>query len=360
MSLDSASALALRTLLERSGYRTFHHGFGDGNVHHWKWRRFVDRLDDPLRTLVALFLLQRTIDLERAKQLLGDELLASLIAANVFQSDEAGVRTTGLSLISFRGFLFFFELVPKPRVYFNDDSITLGTCQHPAPNGLTLDLCSGTGIQAMIAAQHARHTDAVEIDERATAIAAINLKLNRFEERVTLFNEGLDDYVKRITEPLDLITFNPPQLPAPDGIDYSVGNGGPDGLAMTKRILSLYLPHLASSGSIEFIGCGLGRDGNPLFTEDLGTLLAEHDAYGHAQLIGLTELHRGDRTYECLVQTAVNDDISVERSYELFEKHFQALGVNEMYTFFMRVDKQPRAKRVTVANLAEVGKDWVA
>jgi len=31
--------------------------------------------------------------------------------------------------------------------------------------------------------------------------------------------------------------------------------------------------------------------------------------------------YRGDKTYECLMKTVVNNDISVERSYELFEKH---------------------------------------
>lgn len=366
MNLDSTSARALRSIAERSGYRTFHLAFGDGNVYPRKWRRFVDRLEEPLRTLVELFLLQRAIDGDRVKKLLGDGLLESLIDAGVLQSDGSALRTTGLSLISFRSLLFFFELAEKPRVYFGHDSVALGVHQHPAPSGTTLDLCSGTGIQAMIAAQHARHSYAVEIDKRAAAIAGINLQLNDLDERVTMINTPLEEYAARVAEPFDLITFNPPQLPAPAGIDYAVGNGGADGLAMTKRVLALYLPHLAQRGSVEFIGCGLGRDGNPLFTENLGTVLAEHGAHGHVLLIGLAELRRDDRTYEALVQTAaMNNDLPVEHSHTIFEEHFRALGMNQMYTFFMRVDKSPRSatngdRRVTVANLAESGKDWLA
>ena len=310
-----------------------------------------------------MFLLQRPIDADRAKTLLGEELAASLIEAGVLRSDGAALRTTGLSLISFRSILFFFELTAQPRVYFNLDSVALGTYQHPARSGLALDLCSGTGLQAMIAAQHARHTYAVEIDERATAIAGINLMLNDLQERVTMINMPLEEYATQVREPFQLITFNPPQLPAPPGIDYAVGSGGTDGLAMNRLVLELYLPHLAGNGSMEFTGCGLGRDGKPLFLEELAPMLADQGAYGHAQLIGLTELRRGDRIYEALVQTAaLSNNIDVERSHTLFEEHFRALDRTEMYTFFMRVDKSPRAngdRRITVANLAETGKDWL-
>jgi release factor glutamine methyltransferase len=364
--LDSASAHALRSLVERSGYRTFHLAFGDGNVLHQKWRRFADRLEEPLHSLVELFLLQRPVDGEHARKLLGEGLLESLIEAGVLRLDGATVRTTGLVLISFRSLLFFFELVEQPRVYFGLDSLALAVYQHPAPSGITLDLCSGSGIQAMIAAQSTRRSYAVEIDERASAIAALNLQLNRLEDRVVMINAPLEEYVSRVTEPFDLITFNPPQLPAPAGLDYPVGNGGADGLAVTKRVLSLYLPHLAEGGSMEFIGCGLGRDGQPLFIEDLAALLAEHGAHGHAQTIGLTQLRHGDRMYEFLVQiAAMSNDLTVERSAAIFEEHFRALGRNELYTFFMSVEKSPRdatngERRVTVANLAEIGKDWLA
>lgn len=353
------SADALRSLVERSGYRTFHLAFGDGNVQHQKWRRFAERLEGPLRALVDLFLLQRPVAAERVTELLGDELRDSLVEAGVLRVDGVALRTTGLVLISFRSLLFFFELTETPRVYFNHDSIALGVYQRPRPSGLTLDLCSGNGVQAMIAAQHARRTDAVEIDERATAIAGINLALNGLTERVHLINMPFEDYAARVTEPFDLITFNPQQLPAPPGIDYPVGNGGADGLEMTKRILGLYLPHLAPNGSIEFVGCGLGRDGDPLFTGELGAMFAEHGVHGHAQLIGLTELHRGDRIYDFLIQTAAaSNDLPLDHAYTLFEDHFRSLGRNEMYTFFLSAEKSPGAN-VTVANLAETGKDWL-
>lgn len=363
--MDTRSASALRSILERSGYCTFHLAFGDGNVQHQKWRRFADRLDEPLHTLVELFLLQRAVDNNRAGELLGKELRESLIEAGVLQSDGAAVHTTGLVLISFRSLLFFFELVERPRVYFGMDSLALAAYQHPVPSGTALDLCSGAGIQAMIAARQACHTYAVEIDERASAVAGINLTLNQLEKRVTMINTPLEEYASHVTEPFDHITFNPPQLPAPPGIDYPVGNGGADGLALTKRILALYLPHLAEHGSIEFIGCGLGRDGNPIFVEELGALFAEHGVIGHAQLIGLAKLQPGDQTYEVLVQmVAATHNLSVERSHEIFADHFRALGRNEMYTFFMHGEKPASATaedhpRLTVANLAEVGKEWL-
>ena len=360
--LAPTAVQALHSILERSGYRTFHLAFGDGNVQHHKWRRFADRLDQPLRTLVDLFLLQRPIHGDRARQLLGNEVIDGLIAAGALQSDEGGVRTTGLVLISFRGLDFFFELIDRPHVYFGMDSMALGVYQQPVSTGTTLDLCSGAGIQAMIAARHAPRTLAVEIDERASAIARLNVALNDLQDRVTLINAPLEAYAASAAGPFAHIVFNPPQLPAPAGIDYPVGNGGADGLAITKRILALYLPHLAENGVIEFIGCGLGRDGNPLFVEELGASFAEYGVSGHAQLIGLTELRPGNRTYEVLVQmAAATHNLTVEQSHALFSEHFGALQRNEMYTFFMRGEKSSRAPSpVSVANLAEPGKEWLA
>lgn len=360
MSLDK-SARALRTLVERFGYRTFHLAFGDGNVLHQKWRRFAERLDEPLRGLVSLFLLQRPVDEQQARAMLGTALLDDLLEADVLRVDGGAVRSTGLVLISFRSLLFFFELTESPRVYFGLDSQALGRYQQPAPGGLTLDIGSGCGIQAMIAAGYARHTYAVEIDERAAAIAAINFQLNDLQDRVTMIHGSLEEYAARVSEPFDLITFNLPQLPAPPGIDYPVGNGGADGLAMTRRALELYLPHLAQNGSVELIGCGLGRDGRPLFLGELGALLAEHGVHGHAQTIGLTELRRGDQMYDFLVQiAAMSNGLTAEQSEALFEEHFRALERNELYTFFLHATRTADGSGLTVANLAEPGKDWLA
>lgn len=358
--MKATPARAFRSLLERSGYRAFHLAFGDGNAYHHKWRRYADRLEEPLRSLVDLLLLQRPLDGERARTLLGDGLLESFLDADVLRWDGAAVRTTGLVLISFRSLLFFVELVDRPRVYFGRDTMALGVYQTPAPGGRTLDLCSGSGIQAMIAALQARQSYGVEIDERASAIAKVNIALNDLTERVTLINSPLEEYARNVKGPFDLITMNPPQLPAPPGITYPVGNGGTDGLAVTKLALSLYLPHLAENGTLQFIGSALGRDGQPLFAEELGALLADHGAHGHAQTTGVIDLRRGDEMYDFMVQiAAVTNGIPTDRAYDLFEEHFRTLDRNEMYSFFMSATKSAGDRMVTVANLAERGKDWM-
>lgn len=364
--VDTAAANALNDLVDRTGFRMFHLAFGDGNRDYQKWMKYGERVGEPLRGMVELFLLMRTLDEPRVKALLGEDLFDSLVSLGVLCQVKNGIRTPGLVLISFRSLLFFHELTMRPGIYFGLDSIALAIYQHPSFRGTTLDLCAGSAIQAMISAQHGKRGYAVEINPKAAAIAEFNLKLNHLDDRVTVVNKALEDFAAAVREPFDLITFNPPLLPVPDAIDYPfVGDGGADGLEVTRHALSLYLPHLAPRGSIEFIGCGLGRDGHPSFVDGFDALLASHDAGGHVQLVGYSALQRGDLFYDALVETAaINSKISVDFSHEIFDLHFRQLGMDGIYMFFMRVDKPERprtaAPRVSVANLSERGNIWFA
>jgi hypothetical protein len=362
--LTFESAQELSRLVTSTGYRSFHLAFGDGNHCFKGWQGFVGKLEDPLRGLVQLLLLCRYLNPGRARCILGSSLFQEMSEEGLLVEEAMGVRTPGLILISFRSLLFFHQCGPRPSIYFGNDSIALGMYQNPSFRGTTLDLCSGTSIQAMISAQHGSRCYAVEIDPRAAKVAATNLRLNDLHEKVQLINRSLEDYAADAQESFDLITFNPPLLPIPAVLHYPfVGDGGGDGLEVTRRVLNLYLPRLTAGGGIEFIGCGLGREHTPIFVDDLAAILRQHDAQGRVQLLSRYDLRRGDSFYDSLVRTAaMSSEVTLDLAYAVFDLHFQRLGFNELYPFFLRGERQkPSANNgstIAITDVSEGGNCW--
>jgi methylase of polypeptide subunit release factors len=349
----------LNRLATRSGYRAFHLVCNDGNKRDRAWAQFSAATVDPLRALVELFLLLRPIDPSRARAVLGATLLEELVADQVLVETPQGIVTDRLILLSFRSLLFFCEHLPRPQIYFGADSVALGVYQSPVPGGVVIDVCSGSAIQAMIAALHARRAYAVEINPRAARIASRNVMMNHLEDRVQVFNLPLEQFAQQVPEPADLVTANPPLLPIPETLDYPfVGDGGPDGLAVTRRILDLYLPHLSAAGGVEFIGCGLGTDGRATFVDSVHDTLARHGARGRVFLVGRSRLERGDGFHDSLVMTAaVNSRIDLEVSHSVCALHFERLGANQMYLFFMRVERGGHGE-VEIVDVSDGSQSW--
>ena len=112
--------------------------------------------------------------------------------------------------------------------------------------GEALDLCTGSGAVALsMAAQGARVT-AVDIDEFAVETARENA------ERLGLRLEVLlgDLFAPVRARTFDLITCNPPYLPAPHGASCARWDAGPDGRSVVDRICREVDEQLAEGGAL--------------------------------------------------------------------------------------------------------------
>ncbi|GLK70989.1 50S ribosomal protein L3 N(5)-glutamine methyltransferase [Ancylobacter dichloromethanicus] len=135
-----------------------------------------------------------------------------------------------------------FSLVPQPETV-----------------GRVLDLCTGSGCLAILAAMtfpNAR-VDGVDLSPDALALAAENVAEHGLGERVRLI-EG-DLFAPLGGEVYDLIITNPPYvdaeamaaLPAEYRHEPSLAfDGGPDGLDIVRRILAAAPDHLSSGGGM--------------------------------------------------------------------------------------------------------------
>jgi ribosomal protein L3 glutamine methyltransferase len=129
-----------------------------------------------------------------------------------------------------------------------------------------LDLCTGSGCLAVLAALRFPNAavDAVDISMDALAVAARNVAAHRLEERITLHEGDLFDPIGGAR--YDLIVSNPPYVDAagmaalppecrhepPLALD-----GGPDGIAVVRRIIDNAPRHLTADGGLL---CEVGRD----------------------------------------------------------------------------------------------------
>jgi len=164
----------------------------------------------------------------------------------------------GLLLFTWRGCLFrVAEHVQPPKAG------SLFFCRHlPVRAGeRVLEIGSGLGLAAVLAARAGAHVVATDIVPEAVEAIRGNAALNG----VSVDARMGDCYAPVRGERFDLICSNPPQMPTPPGRERAdaaaaADNGGVDGWQMLDRVIDGAPEHLAPGGRIVFsIFSFLGR-----------------------------------------------------------------------------------------------------
>jgi SAM-dependent methyltransferase len=135
-----------------------------------------------------------------------------------------------------------------------------------------LELCSGTGLAALVAARDfAGSATAIDITERATRFARFNAKLNAIDD-VHALQGDLYEPVRGRT--FDRIVAHPPYMPAFEQ-EYVYRDGGEDGEQITRRIIA-GLPEFLRPGGRYYSAClATDRTGAPLEMR-IRELLGDH------------------------------------------------------------------------------------
>jgi release factor glutamine methyltransferase len=135
---------------------------------------------------------------------------------------------------------------PRSDAWMLIDAVRSATLQ---PRAATLDLCSGSGAVAVAAAlRGVRSATAVDLHRRSAWTARMNARLNGVRVRA-LHGDLFEPVAGRR---FDLVTANPPYVPAPPGIAPERGdpawNAGRDGRAVIDRIIEQLPAHLTPGG----------------------------------------------------------------------------------------------------------------
>jgi methylase of polypeptide subunit release factors len=251
---DTVAAEQLGTTLRRIGY-------SEDNVHRLlgedayssergdtpaEERRLPDT---PLGTLLRLLFLQVPVSAQDADAALGREGVAALEATGLAEvadqvAPRARILPIGKVLLASDGFSrdaddpadYVATYTPTARVL---DSLT------PRPRvDRFLDVGTGSGIHALLAAQHARQVIATDVNPRALAYTELNAALNGLHN-IECRQGSLFEPVEG--ETFDLITCNAPYVVSPERRwVYRDSEFSED--EVSQRIIAAAADHLAEGG----------------------------------------------------------------------------------------------------------------
>lgn len=227
---------------------------------------------DALNSAIDLFLLQGSISTEELDQLFNKPDQEVLIRAGLLIIDQ-GKCFARASLFPVGDHLIFSDhawpKLPHPGLVnvpydqlmsVGTDSRWLARATVRHPIGSTLDLCTGSGIHALLASSHSQRVVAVDINPRAARCTHFNAQASGAT--------NIEIAVGDLFEPVhgkcfDLITANPPFVPSPvNSIGYR--DGGHLGEDVLRRIVA-GLPHHLSSGGVAQIITDMGeREDEPI------------------------------------------------------------------------------------------------
>ncbi len=293
---DDAHFIALRDLLTTHGYTeaaVCAHA-GCETLYDFTLRQHARSgavpIDRPLDVLVRLFMDSEAVENQHIDRFLGSEARTLFSSLGLLQADPLNANasvatvllypTVALWIVSDRTIAIrsstsapagklredavYPALTASVRVFLSTLPFTL--------SGDYLELCSGTGIAALMgAAGGASQALAVDITERSTRFAQFNARLNGLQNMTAVCGD--------LWEPVRGRTFNtivahPPYVPSAQP-EYIYRDGGEDGEQITRAIIAGLHEHLAIGGVFHCTCIVSSRAGEPA-PQRVRAMLGEH------------------------------------------------------------------------------------
>jgi predicted RNA methylase len=242
---DPSSYRRIRDVLEKTNYtdQGVSAALGIENLGKLRERKLPALLrrvsgGSPLEVLIRLFVLGQTVDLETAQRVLAPMTVEEWQEMRLV--DVTGSSVVGrLQLRCYEGLVFTYDF-PRGRGGLPQDyvmgvspsSLVLAGMTVRRKNESTLDMGSGCGIQAILAANHSDRVVGVDCNPRAIGLARFNAGLNGMHNAE--FREG--DMFAPVRERFDLIVSNPPFIISPENRHFFL-NSGLEGDEICRRIV---------------------------------------------------------------------------------------------------------------------------
>ncbi len=146
------------------------------------------------------------------------------------------------------------EIVTNPPVYSpREDSFLLAKAVADLARGKALDMGTGSGLQAIVAAKkkEVKKVTAVDANRAALKCAEKNAERNKVENKIKFLQSNLFESVDKI---FDTIIFNPPYLPVEksEKLDEQsmAWHGGGNGRRVLEPFLDQFFSFLSPNGQL--------------------------------------------------------------------------------------------------------------
>ncbi|HUR85608.1 MAG TPA: methyltransferase [Solirubrobacteraceae bacterium] len=262
LTADRAAARHLRDALRTSGYDDDHlaqalqvsslAGDARGAV---DWRE-VAGSDEPLTDLVELFVFGRSVDVARAAAALAPLSIEDAVRAGLLESDSRSV-VSPWEVAVHDGLLLLGDHPGRMRPgnvdFVGTISNSTRTLSHQTlrrPVEDALDLGTGSGILALLAARHSTRVLGIDVNARAAQVATFNAGLNEVDN--TDFAVG--DWFGAVGEErrFGLVVANLPFIAAPQVV-FRFAHGGLDPNELSRRIVRGAAARIADGGIAQIL-----------------------------------------------------------------------------------------------------------
>jgi hypothetical protein len=192
-----------------------------------------------LDRLIKLFILHRELLRPLVEKLFPKEILEFLFRIGILVDDEGFVSST-IDIYPCMGMVFatdvnFTNVQPPRQVYhLGKDSYALARALITDPVDSTLDLCTGSGVQGIIASRYSKKVICVDLNPRALNFTRFNALLNGVEN-VECRQGNLYETVSGMK--FDRIISNPPFVPSPED-RLLFRDGSKTGEAVLQKIVA--------------------------------------------------------------------------------------------------------------------------
>ena len=213
---------------------------------------------EPLDDLIRLFLLRGALGEDRARSVLGSENFDFLLEMAAIGITD-GLCRARVDLFPVEDLVIATDhryqvlksdsLTEQPVMYLGCDSIGLVKTAPREHSASHLDLCTGSGVQALVAARYADRVIGVDLNPRALRFARFNAALNGVTNATFRYGDLYEPVRK---ERFQSITANPPFVPSPtDTVAFR--DGGANGEEILQRIIGQAPLHLVRGGRISIV-----------------------------------------------------------------------------------------------------------
>lgn len=205
--------------------------------------------DTPLNTAIKLFQLALQLSFEKVAKLFSQNETEMLIRAGVLmKTDRAYISTADifpcLGTLIATDIRFSGTFSNDSVYYLGLDSYNLARGMIREPVDSSLDLCTGSGVQAIIASRFSKKVTAVDISPRALNFCRFNAMLNNCSN--IEFLQG--DLYKAVSgQKFDRIYVNPPFVPSPER-EVLYRDGSATGEDVLMRVLQGLPEYLKDGG----------------------------------------------------------------------------------------------------------------
>ncbi|MBE7558681.1 methyltransferase [bacterium] len=358
----------LREVLQETRYDALQRAMRGAQYYMDPWPNYAAlsalcaRIPERPATLFRLLLLGDPVPVADANAALGRELVEALSKVGILhRAGKDRLETVNYSLISYQDRYVFTDLPyfyptcrrKDTRIYIGADSYLLGQNLLSDCQGDVLDLCTGTGFQAIQASSPSNRIVGVELAPEAVGAARCNVVLNGFSERIEILHGNLYEAVGDAR--FDVIYANPPFLPVPEGVRYPMsGDGGYDGLAVLRRIVEGLPGHLKPGGRAALIAEGVGDDAAPFVARDLARIFK--GGRWNVLLLIRGEMPLEYQSYVIAKMTSeVYGEVSCDELCDKWREMYEKQGATRLYSFHLYVERTPRGGRVETVRLSRMG-----